>query len=52
MTPLKDVAEREIPKWDYAIKLPNRGHLVDKTTHKGKELLGRGETGRRRMSEE
>ncbi len=38
MTPLKDVIERERPKWDFAINLPNRGHLVDPTTHKGSQF--------------
>ncbi|CAD7948280.1 unnamed protein product [Amoebophrya sp. A120] len=38
MTPLSDVKEREVPKWDYAVNLPNRGHLVDETTFKGSQF--------------
>merc|ERR1719174_1287185 len=38
MTPLKDVIHEEKPKWDYMIDLPNRGHLVDRSTFKGSQF--------------
>jgi homodimeric pyruvate:ferredoxin (flavodoxin) oxidoreductase len=38
MTPLKDELEKQKPMWDYLIDLPNRGHLVDKSSFKGSQF--------------
>eukprot|EP00397_Hematodinium_sp_SG-2012_P000320 GEMP01000320.1.p1 GENE.GEMP01000320.1~~GEMP01000320.1.p1 ORF type:complete len:1805 (+),score=426.97 GEMP01000320.1:80-5494(+) len=38
MTPLKDVRAQEVIHWDFGIRLPNRGNLVDPTTFKGSQF--------------
>jgi pyruvate dehydrogenase (NADP+) len=38
MTPINDVVSRERVNWDFAINVPNRGNMVDKTTAKGSQF--------------
>ena len=38
MAPFDEAAEQEVPNWDFAMSLANKGHMVDKYTVKGSQF--------------